>query len=473
MAGISSYSYSTEQKYGEEDGSLKLDFAVTSTNWISFYTTATTLISEEFIEFYVYNDSEQYKAMCVGWHVPSNANDTNYMIIEPNVWTKITCKSSDLTDAGGASGAIQVCGLSDLTNRRANAPIGTLYVSSVIKKGAAQDIINARVGEDSNTLLFFDRELGLQQATESGGIKEFDENVVFNGERGALKMTYTGNASPTIGLMLAKYPFKTGDYVVLNVYADLQNADYMQVRVGTLFGSYCYNQKWTTVIFPATALDSIDYLRFDASTDGGNYKPNGSADMNGYVYVTKAKVYSANQVKNLTEVDSAFEYNIGSTTFVGKASYVGKNYGSYEYNPTIYSEWHDKGVALIDDQVRFYARSDSDDNATSAVRETVVGFELKDGVACADKKLYIVASGLVDDPEVDDLLLQVFSNRESGHFASPRPVSREVLEDGYVKYCFDLSIYPTNTIKYFRLWTGHKLIIPDKEMVVLRDVYFE
>ena len=91
---------------------------------------------------------------------------------------------------------------------------------------------------------------------------------------------------------------------------------------------------------------------------------------------------------------------------------------------------------------------------------------------CSGKKLYIIASGLVDDPEADDLCLQIFTGREEGHKNSPRPESREVLEDGYVKYCFDISAF-TYSIKYFRIWTGHKLVIPDYEAIMIRDIYFE
>ena len=83
--------------------------------------------------------------------------------------------------------------------------------------------------------------------------------------------------------------------------------------------------------------------------------------------------------------------------------------------------------------------------------------------------MYIVASGLINDPEY--MHLQIFTGREAGHFASPRAVSEEVLEDGYIRYCFDLSSY-TSDLKYFRLWTGQQLIIPDYEAIMIRDIYF-
>lgn len=473
-AGIASYGYSTEMKYGDESGSLKVDFAVTSTNWVNIVTTAAgAKFDEEFIEFYVYNDSDQYKAMCVGWKVPSNSDDKNYMILEPKTWTKIVSKSTDLTDSGGSSGAFEICGLSDLTNRRANAPNGTLYISSVIKKGAAQEIINARVGDDSTTLFFFDRELGLQQANETGGTKEISEDTVFNGERGALKMHYVGNSKATIALSVAKYKFNPDDYVVTNVYVDL-DADYLQLRVGTLYGTHCFNGKWTTVIIPAEAFEGSPYFLLEALNDGGDYKPDEAAELSGDVYFTKAKVYTSAQVKNMSEVADTYDFNIGSTAFVGKVDFFSTNFGTYNYNPTIYGQWYDTKVALINDTLRFYARSDSADNATGAKRQTVVGLELKEGVQCDGKKLYIIASGIMDDTTMGDFCLQIFRSRESGHFATIRPVAKEVLEDGYVRYEFNLSgnTWSNETIKYFRIWTGHQLIIPDYEAIMIRDIYF-
>lgn len=472
-SGVSSYSYSTDMKYGDENGSLKVDFAVTSTNWVNIITTATTLIEEEFIEFYVYNDSDQYKAMCVGWNVPSNSNDESYMILEPKTWTKIVSKSTDLTNSGGSSGAFEICGLSDLTDRRASAPDGTVYISSVIKKGASQEIINARVNEDSNTLFFFDRELGLQQAEETGGTKEFSEDTVFNGESGALKMHYIGNEKAEIALSLAKYKFNPGDYVVTNVYVDL-DADYLQLRLGTLYGTHCFNGKWTTVIIPAEAFAESQHFLLEALNDGGDYSPDEDAELSGDVYFTKAKVYTSSQVQNMSEVADTYEFTIGSTAFVGKADFVGTNYGTYNYNDVIYAQWYDTNVALVNDTLRFYARSDSADEETSAKRETAIGLELKEGVQCEGKKLYVIASGLMDDTTMGDLCLQIFTGREDGHFATIRPVAKEVLDDGYVRYEFNLSgeVWSNETLKYFRLWTGHQLIIPDYEAIMIRDIYF-
>ena len=100
--------------------------------------------------------------------------------------------------------------------------------------------------------------------------------------------------------------------------------------------------------------------------------------------------------------------------------------------------------------------------------------------------LYIVgATGLVgrklieilndSSLEFEEMYIQCMTARESGHFATAikkyNNLSYEVLEDGYVRYCLDLSSY-NKSIKYFRLWTGQKLQMMDVEAVHIRDVYF-
>jgi|GEM_PF-1679673 len=488
--GIAAYGYSTERKYGDETGSLKVEFYERTpgfmpvAGWMSLYTTATEDITDaDTIRFYVYNDSDQYKGIALGWIAP-NGSPFGYQDLAPNAWTEITCKASALTTGLGEGnptvynyrGRIQIVAINDTANRSVRAPEGALYFSSVQKLNTDVQVQEARKGADANTLIFFDRQLGLDQATADGGIKAFDSTVLFNGQTGALKMTYTGNGSPTLGLNTCGYQGNSDDYVVLYVKADI-DAQYMSVRVGTLYGTHCINGKWTQVIFPLSALDSTSYLRFEASNDGANYwNAKESANMNGRVYITKAKVIPASQVKNLAEVADTDTYNVGQTAFVGKMDYYGTK-GTYMYNPTVYASFYDTNVALVGGEVRFYARSlhpnsinnGANTDGTNETVHTVIGMELAE--ASDKNKMYIVASGLV----YEQMYVQCFTGRESGHFAtaqvSNNNLSYEVLEDGYVRYCLDLSTY-SSAIKYFRLFTGVKLQMTDAEVIQIRDVYF-
>ena len=322
--------------------------------------------------------------------------------------------------------------------------------------------------------MFFDRELGAMQAVLSGGSTEFAADTLLNGQTGALKLSFTGlqdetSDVPMLSLLTCDYEFNAGDYVVFYVKADI-DAQYMAVRVGTKFGTHCVAGKWTQVIFPASALEQSTVLRFYATNDGEKYwSPDVKANMCGDVYVTKAKVYSADQVKNMSEMDSTETYNIGSTAFVGAINYYQK--GTYMYDNVVYASFYDTNVALIGNELRFYARSSHPDYVSDPEEKvhTCIGMELAE--ASDKNKMYIVASGLV----FEEMYVQCFTGRESGHFAtailSSNNLSYEVLEDGYVRYCLDLSSY-NKSIKYFRLWTGQRLQMTDVEAVHIRDVYF-
>ena len=125
--GISDCSYVTDKKFDGETGSMRVTLTETSTNWVNFATTANISIDNDpTIQFTVYNESEQIKALCVGWNGPDDS-DEPYYIIEPNSTITVICKSSDLTK----SGIMQICGLSDMELQRACAPEGRLYFSSV------------------------------------------------------------------------------------------------------------------------------------------------------------------------------------------------------------------------------------------------------------------------------------------------------------------------------------------------------
>ena len=492
--GIASYGYSTEKKYGNQNGSLKVDFTEKAPGfmpvkgWMNIYTTATTDIEEDYLEFYVYNDSDQYKGIALGWIDPSNSG-YGYMILTPNEWTKVFCKSSDLTTGMATKdkppqypygGRIQIVAINDLVNRSVREPEGALYFSAVQKYDPSAKVQAARTGADVNTLFFFDRELGIMQAAASCGSTSYSANTLFDGKGGALKVSFTGEQdeskdAPILSLLTCDYQFNEGDYVVFNVKADI-DAKYLEVRFGTKYGTQCVAGKWTQVIIPASAVQeaTTPLLRFYANNEGENYwSQYVKTNVKGDVYITQAKVLSADKVKNLAEAETTDTYNIGQTTFVGKMDYYGTK-GTYLYNNEVYASFYDTNVALVGDTVRFYARSLHPQNtALNGVADktvhTAIGMELAEA---SDKdKMYIVASGLV----FEEMYVQCFTARESGHYATAQGANNnltyEVLEDGYVRYCLDLSSY-NSAIKYFRLWTGQKLQMMDVEAVHIRDVYF-
>jgi len=470
-AGISGYSFSTEQKYGDQAGSLKVEFTTSSTYWVTLKTTATTLIDEQFIEFYVYNDSDQPKAMCVGWNAPDNdLLKQPLYVIESRVWTKILCPSTYLTDAGGASGGIQMCGLVTIDPNSpdlgaSEAPKGAMYFSAVQKRDDRLEIAAARTGEDANTLWFFDRELGLRQIESPKGEVAFYEDVKFDGQP-TVGVTITAQATNTSTKTFNfDYQFNAGDIVAMYVKHEF-DADYLRLRMGYYNGTWLHKGVWTLVLVPADVVNSTDWFYMEASDDKGDYVANASADLNGTIYFAKAKVYSASEALNLTTVDADYEYKIGKTSFVNKAYEFNK--GSYNNNQYIFNnDWYNY-TYLVDSQLVVMAKSDNADNAQNKKRDTSIGLELKEGVEINEEfKLYILATGLVDPH------LQMMTGRESGHFCTPHATKVSTDANGFTLWEIEVpSTYYGTTLKYFRFWFGQQLVIPDIEQVVVRDIYF-
>ena len=338
---VSSYYYSEEQHHGDDSGALKVEFAVTSTNWVTLSTDAVTKPEGEYLEFYVYNDSDQIKGMCVGWNAPKSPYNgkTFYYTLASRHWTRILCKSSDLYDAGGASGGIQIVGLKDLVSFAGQPPEGAMYFSSFVT--IDEDALKgARTGEDANTLYFFDRKEGTAHLTPAVDVFipyqsvmefEYSTEVKFGDEEGSLAVTsheveYPEGAAkesdPTIKWNMMDYDFNEGDYVVFYVYND-SDVDVVDISLNTPHRQRCYNGQWTMVLWSAADVMANDWSWLIGRDANGKY-----IRFTGTIYFSKAKVYSAEQVKDLTEVADNFQYTVGNTTFIGKAENVNGTYGS-------------------------------------------------------------------------------------------------------------------------------------------------
>jgi len=522
--GIGAYGYSTEQKHGDDEGSLKVEFTTSSTNWVTLKTTANTLIDEEWIEFYVYNDSEQPKALCVAWNAPTPTKGTTelpFYVLKSKEWTKIYCKSAWLTDSTvGENGTIQICGLvsidpKSLSYGSGESPEGTMYFSSFIKREfdeattitkekeeqIRKDMSEARTGEDENTLYFFDRELGLRQSSvkDSNMQVSLSENVKVNGET-ATEVSFNNVQDTTsiLSVISCDYEFNEGDYVAFYAMADVQGADYVSIRLNApyvdtndnklkdyfVYGTYLHNKKTSLVLLPADKILDEIQLKFIAEIDsetlgGSKYSANTQTNMKGSIYLTKAKVYSAEQVKDLATTSDTYEFNIGSTTCVGKINALTTNganqWGEYNYDTKVYASPWDTSYFQVSDTLRFYARSmRREEGKLVSEQNTCIGIELKDAIPVnSGKKIYITASGLVNRDDANDVYgtyLQVFGEREvtSTHKSSPRGTIVEE-KDGLITWCFDVSTVASE-LKYFRLWTGHQLLLPDTELVTITDI---
>ena len=449
-AGISSYMYSTEQKHGDDNGSLKVEFAVSSTKWLTLSTVATSVPESgySYMEFYVYNDSDQLKAVCVGWNAPENPmrpGKSLYYMVGPRHWTRIYCPTTWLYNAGGASGGIQICGLGDLMTGESQPPEGAMYFSSFVTRNDEQIIKQSRVGEDENTLYFFDKEVGTGQVTPAVDVYipyssaidfEYSTDVKFGNEEGSLAITNyeveypdheaAKKGDPQIKWNTCGYEFNEGDYVAFYVYND-SDCDVVDISLGDARRQRCYKGEWTMVLWSAA-----DVLENGWSwLIGRNYNEIDAtySRLTGTIYLSKAKVYSKDQIKDLTTISATEEYTIGHATLVGNPESI---YNSYDHgNSGAFNDSSFKNPYYINGTLRWNVLGVDTPRQDYS---PLVGFKFKQAYDMTNCYMYVTVKGAVEG----QVYIQAFSS-VGDHFGSPSGQLVQTLSDGYAIYKFDLS----------------------------------
>lgn len=489
-AGIASYMYSTEQKHGDDNGSLKVEFEVSSTKWLTLSTVATSKPESgyPYVEFYVYNDSDQLKALCVGWNAPENPmrpGKSLYYMIAPRHWTKIYCPSSWLYDAGGASGGIQICGLGDLMTGASEPPEGSMYFSSFVTRNDEQIIEQSRVGEDENTLYFFDKEVGTGQVTPAVDVFipyssaidfEYSKDVKFGNEAGSLAITSyeveypdderAKKGEPQIKWNTFGYEFNEGDYVVFYVYND-SDCDVVDISLGTAHRQRCVKGEWTMVLWSAADLLENGW----SWLVGRNYNQIDTtySRLTGTIYLSKAKVYSAEQVKDLDGVEDTFEYTVGNTTFIGK----GDNYnGDYQPDSAAFNDASYSHKFYVDGVLRWNVKP-KDSSLWPAM-----GFVFKEvKEITADTYLYVTIANTNANATNGGLYMKAFN---SGGFVDTSQIDGfygtrvETLDNGFATYKFHIGQYAgtarATDFACFRLCADWIITKPVSTQFVVTDI---
>lgn len=431
--GIAGCSFSTAQKIDGEEGSLKVEFTPSSTNWVTVSTSANILIEEEYLEFYLYNDSDQVKAVCVGWHAPMDAQSgIAAYVIEPRTWTKIECKSTDLTDAGGASGGIQICGLESRTVARALAPSGAMYISSVVKRDYGKEAQAMRTGEDANTLYFFDRQIGLKQIKGSGANFAISTEVKYGNEQASLAITTeTAIGTLDVNWETLGYNFNSGDYVVFYAYNDT-DADFIDLSLSYFHRQRLHKGEWNMVIWKASDVSENNWswlIGYKYPEQEFLYAS--GVDFSGTVYFTKAKVYTSSQVKDLTAVESDYEYTVGESTFIGQADMVN---GTFNPNSAAFNDDTYRKPFFINGTLRWQTVP----KTTHTYSKPYAGFTFKNEQEVTDNSyLYVTFKGGVEN----EVYAQLFNNdgfTATGHYTTVKGELVETLSDGFAVYKFKL-----------------------------------
>lgn len=432
---VESYEYSETLRHGDDQGSMKLTFKSAAITWNNMTTTVggVQLPDDAFIEFYIYNDSDQEKGFEVDWTYPT----TGYITLPANEWTRIYCEAHHLT----ARGYMVFVGLSETGS--AQVPEGALYFSSIKIYSLVNEMNNYRAKGNENTVFALDNEIGLKQVSPkynlSDGNFSFDTETKIDGTEGTLKVSATLQDSKYKQVEfyydVAGYNFGEDDLVYMQVYADLEGADFLEIRWDTTYRTRINNKQWGIVTVDASHLLNAENkcvrlyscVYTESSYDGINF--------DGSVYFSEAKAVAKDDI--ITTSEEGVEYTFGSQ----QIEYLGgKGRGTFGWigdwaggNSTAYNQVGDTQPQIIDGVLRFYMQG-------GAGSRIAMAMSLKKSFTLKGTSVITIT---VRGEKADKGLQMGFLNANG---RGQRTVDAQVVEsiDGYTTY----------TISFNNSWAG-------------------
>lgn len=333
----------------------------------------------------------------------------------------------------------------DLSNINSNLNVYASY-----KKANENNAIEqARVGEDANTVFFFDRSLGKDQLGEvvEGNVLldniTYDTSMKIEGEQGSTKISFDTITSSKINISfshdICNYKFNDGDYVVFYVYSDFDD-DGATLKTTVSSPSYAtrlINKTWSMVLVPAIVLENDNEWIVAPDTAKG---------LKGCIYLSKAKAIDKSEVINGVDENNSFTFS--GMEFVG----VNENQTGADCNgkPNLYNQPADTSVHYINGRLRYYMGQNEEN--------PYVTLKLKNAftVTAGSTTVSIILRGAV----VENLDIEF---RGSTNSSKRSTTTREELSNGFIKYTLSFAarqdghVYDTIKIYaagYTTIYTG-------------------
>jgi hypothetical protein len=240
------------------------------------------------------------------------------------------------------------------------------------------------------------------------------------------------------------YEFQEGDIVMFQVYLDVEEVKdetkpaYVQLRMhgGEVnnYGHVFYPDRWTTVVMSPEAFDRTFASGSDYSTetDGRRFWIHPSQNMNAKLYLSRAEVIPASEVKDITTSD----FTLGTTEFVGSGENATGLSSASTPNDKIYNHVSNRVPYYFNGQIRFYIR-----NYKGATPNPCVTLAFKTAqVLSAGRTVEVTLRGAL----VEQIQIQL------GNGALITSSSATPVADGYTKYTFTVpSPVYANIIRIF------------------------
>ena len=263
--------------------------------------------------------------------------------------------------------------------------------------GCEFDFVAARVGEDANTVFFFNRSEGTAQIT--------CDDVVFDAEKGMTKVSVsTGGVAKTIEIPISvkEYNITSTDYLYMQVYYE-GTATAIPIRTNggstPCYGMTIRSGEYATMLMPLSVLQKGMFKIVDYTVEGS-------------IWFGVGKAVPADYAKSL--FDTNLEYTVGNTDFVGyqymakyrsnsttefKPSTVGAKRltcgtGYWADNQNIHNQLSDIVPHYIDGSIRLYVDKKKHDGKVIGTPRLVLKFaEAKSGFNADSSYVLITVRG--------------------------------------------------------------------------------
>ena len=190
--------------------------------------------------------------------------------------------------------------------------------------GCEFDFVAARVGEDANTVFFFDREEGSKQLATAGGMNLVAGSIAYDAEKQMTKIGISSSGNKIlIPIDTCGYDLTSTDYLYMQVYYEGTAAS---IAIRTNGGSTPYygmtirSGEYATMLMPLSVLQKGIFQIVGYTVEGS-------------IWFGVGKAVSADYVKSL--FDTNLKYTVGNTNFIGY-QYMAKysNNATIEFKPS-------------------------------------------------------------------------------------------------------------------------------------------
>ena len=293
-------------------------------------------------------------------------------------------------------------------------------------------------GED-NTLFFFDRTDGVKQVANRNKAFElhYTTEQSYGDDVGSLKIVFPGNLNDlSVTLDTKSYTYNATDYAVFYVYNGA-SAECANMYFASTDAVRLNKDEWTMLVRPVSDFVSKGLsLQFKGVEKKSNAYYGGVANnaISGAVYISKVKVYSAQEVFALAGYGG--EWSIGDTTFASIAEYNSNPKMQYTNGAT-----NDVNHNEITNVLEYKAYMVNGELRQVLWRHNYAGFYAKMNsvvdLSAEDNYMAITIKGAVADK------FSIHAMSTGGEYdtiyGTLKPTASFAGEDGFVTYIFALA----------------------------------